>query len=104
MYVVGVDVGTSSARAAVFDLEGNLISSKVVQIDIWKYPKYGKYEQSAENIWSSVCQAVQYVTKGIKTSIKGIGFAATCSLVVLDQLDQEISVGDSGHNIVCFYF
>ena len=57
-YFVGVDVGTSSARSVLVDIDGNVISSSTVPIEIWN-PLPDFYQQSSENIWQAVCQSVK---------------------------------------------
>ncbi|MFB3896056.1 MAG: FGGY-family carbohydrate kinase [bacterium] len=93
-YVLGIDVGTGSVRTGLFDLAGKKLAVDVVPIKLWK-PKPDYVEQSSENIWQSVCATVKAVMKssGVKPEqIIGLGFDATCSLVVLDKSAKPISV------------
>jgi D-ribulokinase len=56
-------------------------------------------EQSAQDIWTSVCFAVRTavsVSKVNLTDIAGIGFDATCSLVVVTKEGAPLPVGNSG--------
>jgi D-ribulokinase len=97
-YFIGVDVGTGSARAGLFDRGGKLLSSAKRDIEIYRMPG-AIVEQSSDNIWSCVCAAVRECIEasGLSSlSVKGIGFDATCSLVVLDKDDQPITVSPSG--------
>ncbi|KAI7872057.1 FGGY-family pentulose kinase [Spinellus fusiger] len=103
-YYLGIDVGTGSARAAIIDAQGTLVSLCVEPISTWN-PKYGIYEQSTTNIWESVLKVVRATllqSKLEKESIKGIGFDATCSLVVLNKDGTPQSVnshsGYEDHN------
>ena len=57
---VGVDVGTGSVRAALVSCKGKILGSHVVPIKIHN-PKPEFYEQSSDDIWSAVCNAVQQV-------------------------------------------
>lgn len=104
-YVVGVDVGTGSARAAVFDLAGTRRALAACPIQIWK--PYGEFaEQSSEDIWRAVGTAVRQAVADARiapSAVQGIGYAATCSLVVLDRQDRPLSVspeGDNARNII----
>ncbi|MCR3945331.1 FGGY family carbohydrate kinase, partial [Klebsiella quasipneumoniae] len=57
-FVVGVDVGTGSARAGIFDLEGRMRAS--AKHDITLYRASGAIvEQSSGEIWHAVCHAVK---------------------------------------------
>lgn len=97
-YLIGVDVGTGSARAGVFDLDGRMLSSGKAEIRIWREPG-GIVEQSGEQIWDAVCVAVRQAVarSGVAVGeIAGIGFDATCSLVVLDLHGAPLPVGPSG--------
>ena len=54
-YFIGIDVGTGSARAGIFDEAGRLLASVAHDIDQFRYPG-DIAEQSSENIWECVCK------------------------------------------------
>jgi N-acetylglucosamine kinase-like BadF-type ATPase len=59
-YVIGVDVGTASARAGLFDLTGKRLAIATEPIQIHRpLPEYA--EQSSEDIWRAVCTVVRAV-------------------------------------------
>ena len=95
---IGVDVGTLSARAGVFDGTGRLIASARRAIAIWREP--GEIvEQSSDDIWRAVTSAVREAVEasGLPAdAVGGIGFDATCSLVVLDRDGRPLSVSSTG--------
>lgn len=94
--VLGVDVGTGSARAAVFDLAGRRLGHGVHPIQIWR-PAPDFVEQSGDDIWRSVCAAVrEAMTEAGAVTITGIGFDATCSLVVRDAQGGPVPVSPGG--------
>lgn len=81
---LGVDVGTGSARAGLFDEEGKLLGSSSSPIQIWKDGAF--VEQSSTDIWLAVCVAVKAACSKAKVAaaeVKSLGFAATCSLAHL---------------------
>jgi D-ribulokinase len=95
---IGVDVGTTSARAGLFDACGNLIATARRAIAIWQEPG-DIVEQSSTDIWETCAGAVRDVLEDAQLSpsaVKGIGFDATCSLVVLDRGGNPLSVSSSG--------
>ena len=96
-YVIGVDVGTGSARAGIFDLSGRMVA--LARRDIALFHASGSVvEQSSTEIWSAVCHAVKGALSQAAVSpdqIAGIGFDATCSLVVLGAGGQSLPVGPS---------
>lgn len=98
-YVIGVDVGTGSARAGIFELTGRMVSS--AKHDITLFRASGSIvEQSSAEIWSAVCDAVKGALSQAAVPpdrIAGIGFDATCSLVVLGSGGQSLPVGPSEH-------
>ena len=104
-YVIGVDVGTGSARAGLFDGSGTLLASAVEPIELWR-PLPDHAEQSSDDIWRAVAKVVRASCRqaGVQSSaVVGIGFDATCSLVVLDRADQPLAVnaeGDSRRNVI----
>jgi D-ribulokinase len=91
---IGIDVGTMSARAGVFDSTGRLIASARQPIAVWRAPG-DIVEQSSDDIWSAVTSAVREALQasGLPAqSVRGMGLDATCSLVVLDHKARPLSV------------
>src|SRR5262245_39992140 len=84
---IGVDVGTGSARAGVFDSMGALLGTGKQAIATWH--EAGEIvEQSSDDIWQAVTTAVRGAVSqsGVPPgAICALGFAATCSLVVVDR-------------------
>jgi D-ribulokinase len=95
---IGVDVGTTSARAGLFDSEGRLLATARRPIALWR--EAGDIaEQSSEDIWQACAGAVRDVLSEAGMSpalVKGIGFDATSSLAVLDRAGNPLSVSPSG--------
>ncbi len=97
---LGVDVGTGSARAGVLDGGGVMRASATCVIEIWR-PQSDFVEQSSDDIWRAVCRAVKSAVAkaGARAyRIRGIGFDATCSLVVLDQQGRPVTVSPTGRD------
>lgn len=97
-YVIGVDVGTASVRAGVFDLAGKLLAAVVEPIQIFR-PQENFAEQSSEDIWAQTGKVVRRAVAdaGIKAEeVIGISYDATCSLVALDRNNQPITVSPTG--------
>jgi D-ribulokinase len=95
---IGVDVGTSSARAGVFDERGTLLANARHPITVW-HEAGNVVEQSSSQIWSACAAAVRSAMAEAKlapSAVKGLGFDATCSLVVLDPGANPLSVSPSG--------
>jgi D-ribulokinase len=103
--LIGVDVGTGSARAGVFDATGRLLGAGKHPVTMWREPG-DIVEQSSEHIWQAVCASVReaLATSGTDpAAIRGIGFDATCSLVAVGDRGQGISVsptGDTARNVI----
>ncbi len=94
-YVIGVDVGSGSARAGLFDLDGRMLST--AKRDISLFREQGPIvEQSSTEIWAAVCAVVRetVVLAGIEpVAVTGLGFDATCSLVVVGEGGRSLAVG-----------
>lgn len=98
IFFLGIDVGTGSARAGLFDRRGRMIAAASSPIQLWK-PAPDHVEQSSDDIWHACCKAVRSAVRqgAVRLeAIKGIGFDATCSLVVLDAADRPLSISGSG--------
>ncbi|MBB5753976.1 FGGY-family carbohydrate kinase [Prosthecomicrobium pneumaticum] len=95
---LGVDVGTGSARAGLFDAAGTLVGTARHEIRIW-HEAGDIVEQSSADIWAAVAAAVRGALAAAgadAADIAGIGFDATCSLVVVDPHFDPLAVGPSG--------
>lgn len=103
--IIGVDVGSGSVRAGVFNLDGELLAH--AKQDITLFRSAGNIvEQSSQEIWQAVCFTIKEAIKqaGVSPkSVAGIGFDATCSLVVVGENKEPLAVGptnDPNHNII----
>ena len=97
-YYLGIDVGTGSARAGIFDARGCMAGSASFPIKLW-HPAPDHVEQSSEDIWRACARATRAALRGAglkAAAIKGIGFDATCSLVALDAQDRPVTVSTTG--------
>jgi len=97
---IGIDVGTGSVRAGIFNLKGKMLSSSVFSIKIWR-PEADFVEQSSEDIWRCACRAVNQAMKeaGARAeNVAGISFDATCSLVCLDRENRPLTVSPTRKN------
>ncbi|KAI3709120.1 hypothetical protein L2E82_38879 [Cichorium intybus] len=101
---LGIDVGTGSARAGLFDDNGKLLGSASSPIQIWK--EGDCVEQSSTDIWLAICTAVKRALSLADVAgeeVTGLGFAATCSLVAVDSEGQPVTVswsGDTRRNVI----
>ncbi|MBI9048779.1 MAG: hypothetical protein JEZ00_05155 [Anaerolineaceae bacterium] len=57
-YLIGVDLGTSSTKAALYGIDGKLISDAAIEIPL-HYPKPGVVEQDNEDFYRSAQQTVK---------------------------------------------
>ena len=100
-FFIGVDVGTGSARAGVFDAKGRMLGSASSPIQMWK-PQADFVEQSSDDIWEKCCNVVRRAVQQANVSsdvVAGLGFDATCSLVVLDANGEPVSVSPTGERM-----
>lgn len=96
--VIGIDVGTGSARAGVFSLAGEKLAAAATATRTWR-PQPDFVQQSSDDIWNAVCASVRKAMStidGQDVVVRGIGFDATCSLVVLDHDGAPLSVDPDG--------
>ena len=103
--VLGIDVGTGSARAGLFTPTGVLAGRGEHPLAIWKQPN-AHVEQSSRDIWQSVGRAVRNALADAQVdarAVTGIGFDATCSLVAVGAEGQPVTVsldGDDDRDVV----
>jgi FGGY-family pentulose kinase len=97
-YYLGVDVGTGSARAGVFDERGLMLGAASQAILLF-HPAEGFVEQSSDDIWRAcgvaVAGALSQAGLG-GAQIAGLAFDATCSLVALADDGSPVTVSPTG--------
>jgi len=97
-HFLGIDVGTGSARAGLFDESGRLLAHATRELQIWR-PQPDYVEQSSEDIWRCIGEATRTLLKeaGLPPdSVGGIGFDATCSLVAVAADGAPVTLSPSG--------
>ncbi len=95
---LGIDVGTLSARAGLFDLRGRLVGHGVAPIEIAR-PRQDFVEESTEDIWRACGRAVReaLAVAGCKpVDVVGVGFDATSSLAAVDAAGRPVSLSQTG--------
>ena len=83
-YVMGIDVGTGSARAGIFDLKGKTVAMASAGYPL-STPYNGWAEQAPEDWWTALCAASREAVakSGVDPGdIIGISMDATCCTVV----------------------
>jgi FGGY-family pentulose kinase len=98
---LGVDVGTTSARAALFDARGDRHGLGTHPIRLHR-PEEDFVEHSSEDVWAACGQAIRAALAEARVApegVAGLGFDATCSLVVLDADDRPVTVSPTGDDV-----
>lgn len=73
--LLGIDIGTSACKIAVFNLEGKVLATITEEYPVY-YPMPGWAEQNAEDWWSSVCKGIRKIVEEKEIApqdISGIG-------------------------------
>jgi xylulokinase len=73
--LLGIDIGTSACKVAIFDLKGKVLSQSTKEYKVY-YPAPGYVEQNPIEWWESICAAIKetIVSARINSSqIAGIG-------------------------------
>lgn len=73
--LLGIDIGTSACKVAVFDTEGHVLASANKSYNVY-YPAPGFVEQDANEWWNAICDAIRDVLSFDNVdaaSIAGIG-------------------------------
>ena len=88
-YYLGIDLGTSGLKGVLFDINGNIIDSKLAEYDIISI-KNG-YAEEDPIIWkNSLIRVLKYFGEK-KYNIKGLGISGQMhGLVILDKNDNPL--------------
>jgi len=83
-YILGIDIGTSACKCAVFDKSGNVAASHTGAYNLY-YPKPGYVEQKPEEWWTAVCKSIREL-KINPRDIKAVGLdGQSWSAIMIDK-------------------
>lgn len=92
-YLLGLDIGTSGTKTALFDEDGNTIKTATFGYDLYQ-PHTGWAEQNPEDWWNACASGIKTVIEesGVAASdIKGVGLSGQMhGLVLLDKENKVI--------------
>ena len=91
--LLAIDNGTQSARALIFDPQGNLLFKQRVPIEPYYSNAPGLAEQEPEVFWKAVCEACQglWAQGADKTSLAAVTLTTERStLINLDKNGQPL--------------
>ena len=86
---LGIDVGTTAAKAVLADVEGNLLRDQTAAY-VYAKPRPGWAEQDPEDWWQAVCRVVREIVRQhptAKEQIAGVGVSGQGVAAVL--LDRQ---------------
>lgn len=88
-YIIGIDSGTTSIKAVLFDLKGNEIAKQAHLLQ-GIFPEENQYEEDMNEIWEKAKMCIQSITSLYdKESITGIGITAQGDGLWLVDKDME---------------
>ncbi len=92
--LLGIDIGTSASKVAVFNLQGKVLSQSTKEYRVY-YPHSGFVEQNPNEWWESVCTAIKETIVSSKISasqIAGIGIdGQSWSSIPIDKKGDVLS-------------
>lgn len=89
--IIGLDIGTSSAKAVAFDLRGQVLSEGSVPYPT-AAPRPGWSEQSPERVCKAAVRALGLAAAPLKTPLLGIAISgAMHSLIALDKKGRPLT-------------
>ncbi|EIS4900349.1 gluconokinase [Listeria innocua] len=89
-YIMGVDIGTSSTKAVLFNERGEVICREATHYELVT-DETGKAEESPTEIFEAVITSIQGVMKNIdKTELRGISFSSAMHSLIMVGSDGEL--------------
>ena len=89
--LLGIDIGTSACKAALFKKDGTLAATASASYDT-QYPKPGWVEQSPEDWWDAVCQTLNKLWETVDPkTVAGVGIdGQSWAAVAVDDKGQVL--------------
>ncbi|WP_125589246.1 gluconokinase [Companilactobacillus jidongensis] len=91
-YIIGIDIGTTSTKCVLYDLQGTIISHADVGYQLIQ-TEPGMAEEDPEEIFQAVLNVLKQVLNGIDASkLGGVSFStAMHSLILMDENDHPLT-------------
>lgn len=77
-YLIGVDLGTSSTKAALFQTDGTRLVEATVDVSL-QYPQPGAVEQNSDDFYTSAAQAVTQCVRASSIDPRDVAAIASAS-------------------------
>ncbi len=89
-YVIAIDTGTQSVRAAIIDLQGNICEIEKTEIEAYFSEQAGYAEQEPDYFWKKLCETTQRLMKNSSIAIKDVkGMSITSQRGTVVNLDMD---------------
>ena len=89
-YLIGIDLGTSGTKTVLFDTQGNIVKSALVEYPMYQ-PQNGWAEQDPADWREAAYTTLKEVTAGVDSSqIRGIGISGQMHGLVMLDADGQV--------------
>ncbi|MDR1801823.1 MAG: FGGY-family carbohydrate kinase [Lachnospiraceae bacterium] len=96
-YLLGIDIGTSACKAALFSSDGNVIANALCEYPVY-YPKQGFVEQDPNDWWKGTCSSLRDISEAMKE--RGISPEEIAGIGIDGQGWAAVAVDGKG-NVLC---
>ncbi len=89
-YILALDIGTQSARAALIDVDGTILRIEQIKHEV-DSPEPGWAQQRPDGWWDETCQAIRNVLAAAGAPAESIAAVATCG-----QMHGPVGIDEQG--------
>lgn len=93
-YIVGIDIGSQSAKILIYDLTGNIVAKGKKKLAAMYLAEPGIVEHPDDDLWDSLCEASRLALKDFKGKMEeiiGVGIGGIRCCRVLMKKDGTLS-------------
>ena len=98
-YLIGIDLGPSGTKTVLFDQDGNVAGSAMVEYPLYQ-PQNGWAEQDPADWWNAAAATIRRVMdeSGVAPeAVKGVGLSGQMhGLVMLDEAGEPLRRSSTG--------
>lgn len=93
MALLGIDLGTSACKAALYAADGTLLAAGSAPLEVAR-PQPGWAEQEPEEMWQAACRAIAAVLRAAAVQPGEVGAVCACghspTLILLDEVGRPV--------------